>query len=140
MSRLPHLANDSADSTGDAASGASRRIHARLAVRRTISLVMADGSTRVGTTVDVSQLGLSLSTDKPIAPGSRCQVRFEGQAGGPPESIELGAKAVYSSYTSPRNFRIGVVFIDTKRVTAFLQALMGEQLAASSFKNTLDKS
>ncbi|RZL01317.1 MAG: PilZ domain-containing protein [Rubrivivax sp.] len=138
MSRLPHLANDRTDSTGDAGSGSSRRIHARLALRRTISLLMADGSARVGTTVDVSQLGLSLSTDKPIAPGSKCQVRFEWQSGGAPESIELGAKAVYSSYTSPRDFRIGVVFTDTKRVPAFLQALMGDS-AIASLQNTLDK-
>jgi hypothetical protein len=132
------LANDSTASVGDAGSGSSRRIHARVAIRRSVSLTMADGSTRVGTTVDVSQLGLSLSTDKPISPGSRCQVRFEWQAHGATETIELGAKAVYSSYTSPRNFRIGVVFIDSKRVHAFLQAMMGD-VAASSLKNTLGK-
>lgn len=138
MSRLPHLANDSTESNTDTGTGASRRIHARVSIRRPVALLMADGSTRVGTTVDVSQLGLSLSTDKPIAPGSKCQVRFEWQAAGILESIELGAKAVYSSYTSPRNFRIGVVFIDTKRVHAFLQAVMGD-LATASLKNTLGK-
>lgn len=138
MSRLPHLANDSTASTGDAGSDASRRIHARVAIRRPVSLVMADGSIRAGTSVDVSQLGLSLTTDKPIAPGSRCQVRFEWQAHGATEAIELGAKAVYSSYTSPRNFRIGVVFVDSKRVHAFLQAMMGD-VAAASLRGALGK-
>lgn len=138
MSRLPHLAKVSTAPSSESGSGESRRLHARLAIRRAISLVMADGSTRIGTTVDVSQLGLSFSTDKPIAPGSKCQVRLEWQSGGVAESIELGAKAVYSSYTSPRDFRIGVVFADRKRVQAFLQALMGDAIAPS-LQNALGK-
>lgn len=112
MSRLPHLANDTSDSAEDGGSGASRRTHARLAIRRPVSLAMPDGSQRAGTTVDVSQLGLSLTTDKPIAPGSKCQVRVDWTSGGMAKSVELAAKAVYSSYSGPKCFRIGLIFTE----------------------------
>ncbi len=110
MSRLPHMANDTPDSTEDAGSGASRRIHARLAIRRPVSLTMSDGGVRAGTTVDVSQVGLSLTTDKPIAPGSKCQVRVDWTSGGAARAVDIAAKAVYSSYSGPKCFRIGLIF------------------------------
>jgi hypothetical protein len=126
MSRLPHLANDTSDSTEDTGSGASRRTHARLAVRRPVSLTMSDGSVRSGTTVDVSQLGLSLTTDKPIAPGSKCQVRVEWVTGAAPKSVEIAAKAVYSSYSGPKCFRIGLIFTEKGAdAMALVQHLLG---------------
>lgn len=128
MSRLPHLANDTSDSTDDGGStSASRRTHARLAVRRAITLTMADGSVRAATTVDVSRIGLSLTTDKPVAPGSKCQVRVDWTAGGVPKSAEIAAKGVYSSYSGPKCFRIGLIFTEKGADAAMLvQHLINE--------------
>ncbi len=127
MSRLPHLANDTSNSTEDGGSGASRRIHARLAVRQPVALVMTDGSVRSGTTVDVSRLGLSLTTEKPIAPSSKCQVRVEWTSEGVSKSVEIAAKAVYSSYSGPKCFRIGLIFTEKgTEATALVQHLISE--------------
>lgn len=67
------------------------------------------GNERRGTTMDLSAEGLSLSTDRPIAPGSRCTLFLRPT----PEDVwlKLEVKAVYSSYTAPGDFRIGVVFL-----------------------------
>lgn len=138
MSRLPPLANDQPDAADAAGTASSRRIHARLAIRRPIGLIMADGSVRSATTVDVSQVGLSMTTDKPVAPGSKCHVRLEWHSGGALQSVELAAKSVYSSYTSPKNFRIGLLFLETRGVDLFLQELAGSAVNPA-LKNTLDK-
>ncbi|MBC7702184.1 PilZ domain-containing protein [Aquabacterium sp.] len=138
MSRLPPLAHDQPDAADAAGKASSRRIHARLAIRRPIGLVMADGSVRSATTVDVSQVGLSMTTDKPIAPGSKCQVRLEWHSGGALQSVALAAKSVYSSYTSPKNFRIGLLFVEARGVDLFLQELTGSA-ASLAIKSAPDK-
>ncbi|MDI1257793.1 PilZ domain-containing protein [Aquabacterium sp.] len=132
MSRLPPLAHDQPDAADAAGTASSRRIHARLAIRRPIGLIMSDGSVRSATTVDVSQVGLSMTTDKPVAPGSKCQVRLEWQSGDALQSLELTAKSVYSSYTSPKNFRIGLVFLEAQGVDLFLQELTGSAASPAS--------
>lgn len=65
----------------------------------------------MGTTVDLSRDGLSISTDRPISPGSRCTLSL--QPDGAPSRLRFEVKSVYSSYAAPGDFRIGVVFTDT---------------------------
>lgn len=88
----------------------SRRQQPRNALRCPVTIAIAGGSERLGTTVDLSRDGLSLSTDRPITPGSRCMLSL--QPNGSPRSLRFEVKSVYSSYTAPGDFRIGVVFTD----------------------------
>ena len=85
----------------------SRRLQPRNALRCAVTIMLADGGQRRGTTVDLSNDGLSLSTDKPIAPGSRCVLVL--QAIDAKQVLRIDAKAVYSSYAAPGDFRIGMV-------------------------------
>jgi hypothetical protein len=85
----------------------SRRLQPRNLWRCAVTIQLADGGERRGKTVDLSGDGLSLSTDRPIPPGSRCVLRLH--AGGLPREVRVDAKAVYSSYTAPGDFRIGMV-------------------------------
>lgn len=85
----------------------SRRTQPRNLWRCPVTILFADGAERRGTTVDLSGDGLSLSTDRPIAPGSRCVLRLH--AGDLPREVRVDAKAIYSSYTAPGDFRIGMV-------------------------------
>lgn len=88
----------------------SRRQQPRNALRCPVTIAIAGGSERSGTTVDLSRDGLSISTDRPISPGSRCTLNL--QPDGALRSLRLEVKSVYSSYTAPGDFRIGVVFTD----------------------------
>ena len=63
-------------------------------------------------TIDVSLEGLSLSTESPIAPGSRCSVCFELPCRNGARPLQVDAKSIYSSYSGPGDFRIGMVFVD----------------------------
>lgn len=74
-----------------------------------MSIQILGGPERQGTTLDLSIEGLSLSTDRPIGPGSRCVLTLRPTPEQPPLALEV--KAVYSSYCAPGDFRIGVVFL-----------------------------
>lgn len=93
-----------------AAGQASRRQQPRNALRVPVTIAIAGGNERSGTTVDLSRDGLSLTTDRPIAPGSRCTLRLH--PGNALDSLRFEVKSVYSSYAAPGDFRIGVVFTD----------------------------
>lgn len=124
MSRLPSV-NQPPDQTQASGAEGSRRVDTRIAIRRPIVLTMADGSSRPGTTQDISQRGASLTTDKPIPPGSKCQLVVECSAAEGPRTVEIAAKAVYSSYSAPKVFRIGLVFTEGEaRATAVIHELM----------------
>ena len=90
----------------------SRRQHTRIAVRCPASIALANGGGRSGTTLDVSIEGLSLSTELPIAPGSRCTVRLELPCRSGARPLQVDAKSIYSSYSGPGDFRIGMVFVN----------------------------
>ena len=66
---------------------------------------------REGTVQDLSLQGLSLFTARPIEPGSRCTLRFVLPLPQGARAVALAAKAVYSSYTGPGVFRIGMLFM-----------------------------
>lgn len=89
--------------------GPSRRLQPRNALRWAVTIHIAGSPERQGSTVDLSPEGLSLATDRPISPGTRCLLRIQ-----PPQGaavLELAVKAVYSSYSGPGDFRIGLVFL-----------------------------
>lgn len=124
MSRLPSVKQpqDQAQASG---AEPGRRVDNRISVRRTIVLTMADGSQRPGTTQDISLRGASLTTDKPIPPGSKCQLVVERASEDGPRTVAIAAKTVYSSYTAPRVFRIGLVFTEGEaNATAVIHELM----------------
>lgn len=79
-------------------------------LRCPVTIAIAGGSERRGTTVDFSRDGLSISTDRPISPGSRCTLSL--QPDGTKRSLRFEVKSVYSSYSAPGDFRIGVVFTE----------------------------
>ncbi len=87
----------------------SRRLQPRNALRWVVTIRIAGGSERQGVTVDLSAEGLSLSTDRPITPGSRCTLLLQPAAD--EEVLVLEVKSVYSSYTAPGDFRIGMAFL-----------------------------
>jgi hypothetical protein len=87
----------------------SRRLQPRNALRWPVTIQIAGGSERQGVTVDLSAEGLSLSTDRPITPGSRCTLLLWPTPD--EDALRLEVKAVYSSYTAPGDFRIGMAFL-----------------------------
>ena len=102
----------------------TRRLQPRNALRCVVTIAIAGGNERCGTTVDLSHDGLSLSTDKPIAPGTRCTLRLQTPRAAGAEPLRIDVKAVYSSYTGPGNFKIGMVFLGLEtRVADALRAL-----------------
>lgn len=107
--------------------GPSRRLQPRNSLRWPVTIQVIGGAERQGMTMDLSPEGLSLSTDRPISPGSRCTLRLQLPQGAEPLLLEV--KAVYSSYAAPGDFRIGMVFLpqdehgrDRLRALAAMQA------------------
>lgn len=95
--------------SGPFAGQPSRRLQPRNALRWPVMIQVHGGNERHGMTMDLSAEGLSLSTDRPIAPGSRCTLLLRPT---PDEGwLQLQVKAVYSSYTAPGDFRIGMAFL-----------------------------
>lgn len=89
-----------------------RRGHTRRPYPREVILVLADGSGRPATVVDLARDGLSLQTDRPLAPGSRghLSLPLETPQGDLPVDVQF--KSVYSSYSAPGRFRVGLVFLN----------------------------
>lgn len=111
MSSTPPLVKPPPDATDGQAMAPGRRSRSRHALHCPVLLTMVDGSVRRATTQDISRAGLSLMTDRPISPGSRCTLVLDlPQATPEAPALSLAAKAVYSSYVAPRQFRIGLVF------------------------------
>lgn len=89
----------------------ARRARPRRTLQCQVTLDLADGKgARHGTMQDISPSGLSLTTDRPIEPGSKCHLVLDLTATGAGVVLEATAKSVYSSYLAPRQFRIGMVF------------------------------
>lgn len=95
--------------SGPFAGQPSRRLQPRNALHWPVTIQIHGGNERRGVTMDLSTDGLSLSTDRPISPGSRCTLLLRPS---PDDGwLQLEVKAVYSSYTAPGDFRIGMVFV-----------------------------
>lgn len=95
--------------SGPFAGQASRRQQPRDALRWPVVIQILGGTERRGVTLDLGAEGLSLSTDRPIPPGSRCTLHLRPSADA--SWLQLEVKAVYSSYSGPGDFRIGMVFL-----------------------------
>jgi hypothetical protein len=105
----------------------SRRAQPRNVLRCPVTIAIAGGPERSGTTVDLSPDGLSLSTDKPISPGSRCTLSLHPPQPDLPQTVQLEVKSVYSSYTAPGDFRIGMVFTQhDPQIADWLRALAAQ--------------
>lgn len=89
-----------------------RRVSARKGLRCPLTLVLPDKIPRQGTACDLSSDGLSFRTARPIAPGTRCEVRFELTLGDRSVPVQAVIKTVYSSFGGAEGFRIGAVFTD----------------------------
>ena len=135
MSSTPPLVKPPPDTASDQGAAPGRRTRSRHALECAVQLTMADGSTRQAITQDISRAGLSLITDRPIAPGKRCILTLQlphAAPGAPdqpdmptPPALALAAKTVYSSYVAPRQFRIGLVFTQPDPALDTLLAPLG---------------
>lgn len=96
---------------GPEAASSSRRRHDRLSLRCPVLIQLASPPDREGIVQDMSPQGLSLFTARPIEPGSRCILRLVLPLPSGAREVMLPAKAVYSSYTGPGAFRIGMLFM-----------------------------
>lgn len=95
----------------------NRRHYARKVLRAAASVQLPSGPRDVRTW-DVGIDGMSLVSPKPIAPGTRCTVRFDLPGSGP---VSVTAKTVYCSLIGAEGFKVGLVFItpDTETENAF---------------------
>lgn len=106
---------------------AERRRGRRTGLRRPCMLQLSGAEQRPGMTVDVGVDGLSLYTAKPVAAGTRCEVRFELPVGEATQSFSAAAKVVYSSFSGPQGFKIGAIFValDAQTTAALLAFASG---------------
>lgn len=111
MTHSPHRFPPLSSLPGATAPAASRRRHPRDLLQCAVTIALVGGNERQGVTVDMSRDGLSLSTDRPIAPGLRCVLCLHPPSTAAREPLMLQAKSVYSSYAAPGDFRIGMVFV-----------------------------
>jgi PilZ domain-containing protein len=89
----------------------NRRTTARKALRCPVHLeLLPRGAARDTTMWDIGVQGLSVITDHPIAPGTRCTATFELPLASGARSLGATAKAVYCSYTGPGRFKVGLMF------------------------------
>lgn len=90
-----------------------RRGHSRLRYLRPADLQLAGGGERHGIILDLALDGLSLQTDRPLAPGSRGSLTLVLDVPGAPSAARpVEFKSVYSSYMAPGQFRVGLVFLN----------------------------
>lgn len=111
MSSAPPPASQDTDQRPGASPTDSRRRHDRINLSCPVQVQIKGGLERQGLVQDLSLQGLSLITARPIEPGSRCLLQFELPLPGGIRQVALPAKAVYSSYTGPGAFRIGMLFM-----------------------------
>ena len=81
-------------------------------------MLAPDGTQRAVQMWDLGADGASLTSPRPITQGAIIELRFELPATGGTASVVAKAKAVYSSYMAPAQFRIGVVFVDLDPASA----------------------
>ena len=76
---------------------------------------------------DVGLDGLCLLTKRPMSPGTRCTTSCELPINGVPTPITVQVRVVYSSFSGPDGFKLGMVFLDLREdvadlITRFLAA------------------
>jgi hypothetical protein len=88
----------------------NRRTTARKALRCAVHLELPRGAARDTTMWDIGIQGLSVVTDHPIAPSTRCTATFELPLAAGARALSLPAKSIYCSYTGPGRFKVGLAF------------------------------
>ena len=61
---------------------------------------------------DVGSDGMCLLTKRPLSPGTRCATTFQLPINGAITPITAQVKVVYSSFSGPDGFKLGMVFVD----------------------------
>jgi hypothetical protein len=85
----------------------------RVGLRHACKLIMLrDGSTRTCELHDLSIDGLSFTSMRAVAPGTRLQVEFELSIDGQACAVRVTGRSSYSSFQGSEGFRIGVRFSD----------------------------
>lgn len=115
LAKVPHR------NATDLSSAPSRRQRSRLATQWPLTVELAGASAGEQlTTLDVSRTGLSFVAERPVTPGSKCQVTLQVPMPEGPVMLTAACKSVYSSYIGPRRFRIGLVFTQLDEAGQFL--------------------
>lgn len=77
---------------------------------------------------DVGLDGVCMLTKRPISPGTRCAASFGLPINGVVTPVTAQVKVVYSSFSGPDGFKLGLVFVDLDSDAA---ELISRFLAAS---------
>lgn len=126
MSSAPPPASQDTDQRPGSTPADSRRRHDRINLRCPVQVEIKGASPRDGLVQDLSPQGMSLITARPVEPGSRCVLHFDLPLPGGARQVAWPAKAVYSSYTGPGAFRIGMLFMAlSPDDLAAMRALLG---------------
>lgn len=80
------------------------RCHARI--------VLPDGATLRGRTMDVSLTGVCLFLTEQLVVGQACTIAFEAQLNGKMRQISASAKVIYSILSGTDGFRTGMQFVE----------------------------
>lgn len=96
-----------ASSADDTAS--NRRAAARKALSTSAKVVLPAGERDVRLR-DLGSDGAALTTNRPIAPGTRLELKFELWTNAGVRPLSVNARVVYSSYQQRDEFKVGVVF------------------------------
>lgn len=92
--------------------GTNRRIHPRKVLRAVAKLTVPGQPPREGKTWDLGVDGMSIMAQKPISPGTKCEVRFDLPLGGKVLPVTAPVKVLYCSFSGPDGFKIGTAFGD----------------------------
>jgi hypothetical protein len=85
----------------------------RVGLRHPCKLIMLrDRSTRTCELHDLSIDGLSFTSIRPVAPGTRLQVEFDLTLDEQPCTVRVVGRSSYSSFQGSEGFRIGVRFLE----------------------------
>jgi hypothetical protein len=98
-------------STSPSPADRNRRAAPRKALREEAAVVYG-GASKAVRTWDLGRDGMCLLSPRPIAPGTRCKVRFDVPLGAERINVTAALKVVYSSYSAAGEFKIGAVFTD----------------------------
>jgi len=99
--------------------GSNRRIGRRSMLRGPATLTCASVQI-LARCWDLGLDGMCLLTKRPVSPGTRCTVSIDLPSSGAATTLTAEVKVVYSSWSGPDGFKLGLSFIDLDAPTADL--------------------
>ena len=87
----------------------NRRAAARKALSTSAKVVLPAGERDVRLR-DLGSDGAALTTNRPISPGTRLELKFDLWAADGMRPLSVNARVVYSSYQARDEFKVGLVF------------------------------